>query len=510
MPGSIVSGDRAVEIGSLQLRAAQAAAGLESLGVGAGDTVAVLLRNDITAFEVGGAAGLLGAYAVPINWHLAPDEAAYILCDCAAGVLVVHADLLLPLAGVIPEGVTVLVVETPPEIAAAFNVAPAATQVPTDRLNWATWLAQFPPLPPRAVPSPGAMIYTSGTTGRPKGVRRLPVDETQMEALYAPILAALGHRPGMRTIIPAPLYHSAPNTYAALAVRVGAELIVLMPRFEPEELLRLIETHRITHLQTVPTMFIRLLKLPEEIRTKYDLSSLEFVVHAAAPCPAEVKAGMIAWWGPVINEYYGATEIGTVVFCTAAESLAHPGTVGRALPGVDVRVLDENGNDSPVGIPGEVFARIRAGTDFTYHGDDAKRRNAERHGLISVGDIGYFDEEGFLYLCDRRNDMVISGGVNIYPAEVEAALIALPDVADCAVFGIPDDEMGEALCACIQPAFGATPDEDGIRAHLRGRLANYKVPRRIVFMDSLPREDSGKIFKRKLREPYWAGRERRI
>jgi long-chain acyl-CoA synthetase len=257
-------------------------------------------------------------------------------------------------------------------------------------------------------------------------------------------------------------------------------------------------------------MFIRLLKLPVEVRQKYDVSSLQFVVHAAAPCPAEVKAAMIAWWGPVINEYYGATEIGTVVFCTSAESLAHPGTVGRALPGVDVRVLDENGQDTPTGIPGEVFARIRAATDFTYHGDDAKRRRAEQHGLISVGDIGYLDEEGFLYLCDRRNDMVISGGVNIYPAEVEAALISLPAIADCAVFGIPDEEMGEALCACIQPAFGADEDEAAIRTHLRAHVASYKIPRKIVFMDQLPREDSGKIFKRKLREPYWEGRARRI
>jgi long-chain acyl-CoA synthetase len=510
MPSTIISGGRAVETELALARAAQAAAGLESLGVAAGDTVALFLRNDMATFEAAGAAGLLGAYAVPINWHLAPEEAGYILRDCAARVLVIHADLLPTIEAAVPEGVAVLVVETPPELAAAYSVAEEAAKVPPDRVNWARWLEQFPPLPARGVPAPGAMIYTSGTTGRPKGVRRLPMNEAQMEALYVPILAALGHRPGMRTIIPAPLYHSAPNTYAALAVRVGAEIIALMPRFEPEELLRLIEKHRITHVQTVPTMFIRLLKLPEEVRRKYDLSSLEFVVHAAAPCPADVKARMIEWWGPVINEYYGATEIGTVVFCTAMESLAHPGTVGRALPGVDLRVLDENGEDCAVGAPGEVFARIVAATDFTYHGDDAKRRNAERHGLISVGDIGYLDEEGFLYLCDRRNDMVISGGVNIYPAEVEGALISLPEVADCAVFGIPDEEMGEALCACIQPAFGADPDEDAIRAHLRARVASYKVPRLIVFMDQLPREDSGKIFKRKLREPYWVGRERRI
>ena len=382
--------------------------------------------------------------------------------------------------------------------------------MPSGFIDWSRWLANFAPAPPRALPSPGAMIYTSGTTGRPKGVRRLPVDEAQLQQLYAPIMMAFGIRPGMRTIIPAPLYHSAPNTYAALAVRAGAELIVLMPRFEPEELLALIERHRITHIQTVPTMFVRLLKLPEDVRSRYDVSSLQFVVHAAAPCPAEIKAGMIEWWGPVINEYYGSTELGTVTFCTAQEWLSHRGTVGRALPGVELRVLDEHGQDAQPGQPGDVYARIVAGSDFTYHGDDTKRRAAEKHGLISVGDIGIMDADGFLTLCDRRHDMVISGGVNIYPAEIEAALVAMPEIADCAVFGIPDDEMGEVLCACIQPAFDAPEDEAAIRVHLRAHIAGYKVPRTIVFMAELPREDSGKIFKRRLRAPYWEGRSARI
>lgn len=510
MSGVIVSGDRSAAIDAVSLRAARAAAGLESIGVTAGDAIAVVLRNDMACYEVGGAAALLGAYAVPVNWHLTPEETGYILRDCGARVLVVHADLLRPLEPVIPESMAVLVVETPPEIVVAYQVDSDISGVPAGRPDWSRWLEAFAPMTPRDIPAPGAMIYTSGTTGRPKGVRRVPTDQSQMEQLYAVVFAAFGLRPGMRTIIPAPLYHSAPNTYAALSVRIGAESIVLMPRFDAEEMLRLIETHRITHIQTVPTMFVRLLKLPEAVRAKYDVSSLEFVVHAAAPCPAEVKRGMIAWWGPVINEYYGATEIGPVVFCTAQEALQRPGTVGRALPGVDVRVLDLDGNDCPPSVPGDVYARIRAGTDFTYHGDPAKRRSAERHGLISVGDIGYLDRDGFLFLCDRRNDMVISGGVNIYPAEVEAALVTLPEVADCAVFGIPDDEMGEALCACIQPSAGATADADSIRAHLRGHLAHYKLPREIVFMETLPREDSGKIFKRKLRDPYWAGRVQRI
>jgi long-chain acyl-CoA synthetase len=510
MSGTIVSGERSVSIESVQIRAARAAAGLEALGIVPGDTVALFLRNDIATLEVAGAAALLGAYPVPINWHLAAEEAGYILQDCQARVLVVHADMLPRIEDVIPRGVTTLVVETPPELAAAYGVAEEACSVPSGFVDWSRWLQNFAPAAPRTLPSPGAMIYTSGTTGRPKGVRRVPVDEKQLEQLYAPVMMAFGIRPGMRTIIPAPLYHSAPNTYSALAVRAGAETIVLMPRFEPEELLALIERHRITHIQTVPTMFIRLLKLPDDVRGRYDVSSLEFVVHAAAPCPADVKARMIEWWGPVINEYYGSTEIGTVVFCTAEDWLSHRGTVGRALPGVELRVLDENGQDAPPHQAGDVYARIVAGSDFTYHGNDAKRRAAERHGLISVGDIGYLDEEGFLYLCDRRHDMVISGGVNIYPAEIEAALVAMPGIADCAVFGIPDEEMGEAVCACIQPAFDAPEDEAAIRSHLKAHIAGYKVPKKIVFMAELPREDSGKIFKRRLKAPYWEGRSAKI
>ncbi len=510
MSGVIITGARVARIEEMQARAAQAAAGFAALGVGAGDSVALFLRYDIATFEAGAAAGLVGAYAVPINFHAVAEEAGYILRDCGARVLVVHADLLPRIEDGIPAGVTVLVVGTPAELAEAYNVDEEAAGVPSGWPDWADWLSRFAPLPPRQVAVPGAMIYTSGTTGRPKGVRRTPANESEMLALYAPILTAFGMRPGLRGVIPAPLYHSAPNTYALLAVRMGAEKIVLMPRFEPEALLALIEAHRITHVQMVPTMFVRLLKLPEEVRRQYDVSSLEFVVHAAAPCPREVKQAMIDWWGPIIHEYYGATEIGSVVFCTAAEWMAHPGTVGRALPGVDVRVFDEDGAECPTGVAGDVYARILAGTDFTYHGDDAKRRRAERNGLISVGDIGYLDADGFLFLCDRRTDMVISGGVNIYPAEVEAALVQLPEVADCAVFGIPDEELGEALCACVQPAFDAVGDEGAIRLQLRGRLAGYKVPKRIVFMEALPREDSGKIFKRRLREPYWVGRERRI
>jgi long-chain acyl-CoA synthetase len=219
---------------------------------------------------------------------------------------------------------------------------------------------------------------------------------------------------------------------------------------------------------------------------------------------------MIEWWGPVINEYYGATETGIVVFCDSEQWLSHPGTVGKPIPESEVRIIDGEGNTLPVREVGEVVARTRAIADFTYHGDDQKRRDSEKAGLIAPGDIGYFDEDGFLYLCDRAKDMIISGGVNIYPAEIEAELMKAPGVADCGVFGIPDDEYGEAICAVVQPMPGASPTETEIEAYLRGVVAGYKVPKKVEFHAELPREDSGKIFKRKLREPYWAGLDRRI
>jgi long-chain acyl-CoA synthetase len=311
------------------------------------------------------------------------------------------------------------------------------------------------------------------------------------------------------TAVVGPIYHSAPNAHANVSVNIGANVAV-MPRFDPEALLALIQDKRITHLNMAPVMFNRLVKLPQSARDRYDLSSLRFVAHAAAPVSPPVKREMIEWWGPVINEYYGSTEMGNVTFCTAQEWLAHPGTVGKPMPNTIVRVVDEQGNDCPVGVPGEVLGRNLGAVDFTYHGDEAKRRRAEKFGLISPGDIGYFDADGFLHLCDRSSDMVISGGVNIYPAEIEAILLKMPGVADCAVFGIPDDEYGEALCAVVQPQEGQEIDPREVKTWIRGQLAGFKVPREVQFSAALPREDSGKIFKRKLREPWWEGRERRI
>jgi len=510
MKQRILSGDRELSQSQLLENVARAAAGFTAIGIGAEDTLAIMLRNDFPFFEASMAANFVGAHAVPINWHFQADEVGYILRDSGARALVVHADLMPQAKAGIPPGAQVFVVPTPPEIQTAYGIAPEQCAPPKGVREWNDWIGQHRPRELGAAPPPSSMIYTSGTTGNPKGVRREPWTEKSAAKLAEMVAVAFGFVAGkeFRTVVTGPMYHAAPNTYGLYAVKSGA-FGVLQPRFDPEDLLQLIERYRITHLHMVPTMFVRLLKLPAETKRKYDLSSLEFVVHAAAPCPPEVKRLMIEWWGPVINEYYGATETGVAVFHTSEEALRKPGTVGRPINGGAVRIYDDDGKVVGPNQVGEVYLRIEGFPDFTYNGQDDKRREIERDGLVTVGDVGYLDEDDYLFLCDRKRDMVISGGVNIYPAEIETTLIAMPGVHDCAVFGIPDEEYGEALCAFVEPEPGVALTADGVREFLAASLARYKTPRVIEFSHELPREDSGKIFKRKLRAPYWekAGRQ---
>jgi long-chain acyl-CoA synthetase len=509
--GRVISGNREVSRDAMMERAARAASGFAALGVGAGDAIAVVLRNDFPFFEASYAAQRLGAYCVPVNWHGKTPEIGYVLRDCGAKAVVVHSDLLPEVAPATPKGVGLFIVPTPPEIAATYGIPPEQCLVPAGAVLWEDWLAGFTPMPEGPRGAASSMIYTSGTTGHPKGVRRLNLGPEFVEIAARIAREVFGFTPGQacRTVITGPLYHSAPNAYGLSLVRDGA-LAILQPRFNAEELLQLIERHRITHLHMVPTMFVRLLGLPPAIRRRYDLSSLEWVVHGAAPCPMHVKRAMIDWWGPVIGEYYGGTETGFVTFHTAEETLRKPGTVGRPLSDATVRIYGDDGRELPTGAIGEVFVWLRGMPDFTYHGLPDKRREIERGGLVSIGDVGYLDEDGYLFLCDRKHDMVISGGVNIYPAEIEAALLALRGVRDCAVFGIPHEQFGETLCAYIEPEASAVLDEAVVHSFLRGWLADFKVPRVIRFETNLPREDSGKIMKRKLREPYWEGTGRRI
>jgi long-chain acyl-CoA synthetase len=508
--GMIISGERQITYPEVFANAARAATGLKELGLAAGTPVALMLRNDFALFEASSAAATLGSPVVPINWHLKAEEVNYILGDCGASILVCHADLWPQIQDGVPDAIKVLIVPTPPEIASAFNVGAELARVPAGMTDWNEWRdAHAPWSGPLGRMSP--MFYTSGTTGRPKGVRRGQMRPEQLGAAERVSTITYGIGPDAEQVVlmNGPMYHSAPNSYGMLAFRHGAT-IVLEPRFDPEDLLQLVQQHRITHMHAVPTMFVRLLRLPDETKQRYDVSSLRFVIHGAAPCPVEVKRAMIEWWGPVINEYLGSTETGIPVWHSSAEALAKPGTVGRAIEGGIVRIFRPDGTLCDVGEPGEIFMRQTAISDFDYHGNAAARTEAGRDGLISVGDVGYLDEDGYLFLCDRKRDMVISGGVNIYPAEIENTLIGMEGVRDCAVFGVPDDEYGERLFACIEPDAGAKLTAPAVREFLRARLANFKVPKDIRFLDALPREASGKIFKRKLRDLYAEGQLRPV
>ena len=360
----IISGQRRRTHADVADRAARIAGGLQKLCVKPGDSVCILMRNDIAFLEAAYAAMRLGANAVPVNWHFKPEEINYVLQDSGTPVLIGHADMLPPLRSAIPAGVTVLSAPTPPEILRSYKIDPDHLATPDFAPDLESWLERQKPYDGPTLPQPANMIYTSGTTGHPKGVRRnapTPEQTIASERLRALIY---GLKPGVRALLPGPLYHSAPNSFGLRSGRLGGAL-VLMPRFDPEELLRLIEAERIDTIFMVPTMFIRLLKLPEAVRGKYDTSSLRHVVHAAAPCPAEVKRAMIAWWGPVISEYYGSTESSALTFATSDDALRKPGTVGKILDGVELRFLGEDGEPLPQGEIGEIYSRVAGNPDFT-------------------------------------------------------------------------------------------------------------------------------------------------
>jgi long-chain acyl-CoA synthetase len=358
------------------------------------------------------------------------------------------------------------------------------------------------------------MLYTSGTSGRPKGVRRpltgADPDDAAATAAWFFHLFGLAPFDGHVHLCGSPLYHTAVLNFAAISVQLGHP-VVLMDGWDPEQALRLIERHRVTHTHTVPTQFRRMLALPGAVRARYDTSSLRAVIHSAAPCPPEVKRQMIAWLGPVIVEYYAATEGGGTLI-TSPEWLRKPGSVGLPWAGSQVRVLDRAGQEVAPGRPGLVYMKMGS-SSFSYHRDEEKTRAARAGDLFTVGDIGYLDEDGYLFLCDRSSDVIISGGVNIYPAEIEAELSGHPAVADAAVFGIPHDDWGEEVKAVVEPVAGAQPGPaltDELLAFLAGRVARFKLPRTIDYTAQLPRDPNGKLYKRRLRDPYWAGRERAI
>lgn len=507
----ILCGTYSRDFASFRERAARAACGFASLGVREGDTVALLMRNDIAFLEASVGIGQAGAYAVPINWHSKSEELDHVLSDSAAKVVVAHSDFASLLTSF--KDLQVVWVRTPAEVALAYGLEAAATEIDSAALEWETWLAQQVPGGETPRRARGVIVYTSGTTGKPKGVQRMPFASAAQERSMADFLRrSFGVRENVRTVLCGPLYHAMPNVQLRSVLgTIGPDgLIVVEPRFDAERLLQLIEKYRINQLVMAPVMFYRLLKLPENKKGKYDLSSLEYVIHSGAPCPYQVKRDMIAWWGPVIHEFYGTTESGMITLVDTEDWLRKPGTVGRPMAESTVKIIAESGNEMPAGEPGEICAVNRLYSDFTYRNLDKERHKLDCNRLIKTGDIGYLDADGFLFLCDRKKDMVISGGVNIYPAEIEGALHSMSTVSDCAVFGIPDEEYGEALAAHIELIPGAPANEEDIRTFLGDRLSRFKIPRVIRFESGLPRDDNGKIYKRRLSEPYWAGVGRRI
>ena len=505
----IVAGSAAIDGRTLKQRVLRAVAGLQALGVGSGDRVAILMRNAIPQVEATLAAQHLGAYPVQINWHAGLEEVRHVLHDCGARLVVCHADFQHTVAEALPQPLPTVLVRPAPEILRAYRLDPQRCELPAGALEWESWLAAQPPseLPPATAVE--SIIYTSGTTGLPKGVRRFVPTAEQVQRTERMRLLMTGISERARVLVPAPLYHTAPNLFAMRAVR-KASLLVLPARFDAAELLADVERHRISHLYVVPTIFVRLLALPAAVRSSFDLSSLSFVLHAGGPCAPSVKMAMLRWWGPIVHEYYGSTEAGPSTYVTGAEWLRKPGTVGRAIEGARVEVRDDAGRRLGPNEVGELVVRNDGYADFTYLNREPARQELQRGDMLATGDMGYQDADGYFFLVDRKRDLVISGGVNIYPAEIEAAIQAVDGVADCAVFGIPDEEFGEALAAIVEPLPGVDLAPAFLRDRLGSTLPRFKVPRVVEITPRLPREESGKIRKRLLREPYWAQAGRRI
>jgi long-chain acyl-CoA synthetase len=502
-PAVIMAGSgETITYGELEARSNRLAHLLRAVGLKRLDHYAIFMENHPRFIECCAAGERSGLYYTAINSFLTAGELAYIVNNSLSRVLITSEakrEIALAALADCPAVELCLIVDGP---GAGERVR-----------NFGDATAEFATTPIADESLGAAMLYSSGTTGRPKGVLRPLLN--QPPAQPHPLVAALGKfwrfREGQVYLSPAPLYHSAPLVGVSATLRFGGTVVV-MERFDPDLFLELVEKHRVTHTQLVPTMFSRMLKLPEGASRAYDLSSLEVAIHAAAPCPAPVKQAMIDWWGPIILEYYGATEGLGFTLCDSAEWLAHKGTIGKSVLG-ELHVLDEAMREVPTGATGKLW--FKTASPFEYFNDPVKtaEANSPDRTMSTVGDIGYVDDEGYVYLTDRAAFMVISGGVNIYPQECENLLVTHPKVADAAVFGVPNEEMGEEVKAVVQPMPGFTPCaeiEAELIAFCREHLAHQKCPRSIDFEAELPRLPTGKLYKGPLRERYWKGRQSRI
>ena len=473
-----------------------------SLGLGPGDHVALCLENRVDYLALTWGARYAGLYYTAISSRLTAEELDYIVVDSGSRVLITSpakadqvAELMDRLGGL--------------DLLASVGGPVEGCE----RLE--TLLATQSPEEPAGAVEGQPMLYSSGTTGRPKGVKAplLAPPLGTAEAMTSLVTLVFGASESSTYLSPAPLYHAAPLAFCMSFLRLGTTIVV-MEHFDATEALALIDRYRVTHSQWVPTMFVRMLKLPEDVRRRHDISSMQVAVHAAAPCPIPVKEHMIEWWGPVIHEYYAGTEGNGFCYCNSEEWLAHKGTVGRALT-APVLIIDEEGNEVPVGEEGTIyFGATAAGRVFEYHNDPDKTAGSYRDdGASTLGDIGRVDEDGFLYLTDRKANMIITGGVNVYPQETENVLVVHPAVADAAVIGVPNEDFGEevkAVVALADPSSAGPEIERALIAHCREHLADVKCPRSIDFRDELPRHPTGKLYKRLLKDEYWAGHESRI
>jgi acyl-CoA synthetase (AMP-forming)/AMP-acid ligase II len=467
------------------------------LGLRRGDHIAFMLENHPRFLTVAWAAQRAGLYYTAVSSRLTPDELEYIVDDCEAQVFIA--------SGATRES-AVAITATTPRVKLRLLLDGDADGF--ERYDDA--VARFPTTPIDDESEGQDMLYSSGTTGRPKGVKAsLPEGEMGLPSGVTVLLQLLfGGNESMVYLSPAPLYHAAPLRFCMSTQRLGGTVVV-MEHFDPEQALALIERYQVTHSQWVPTMFIRMLKLPDEVRSRHDLSSLRYAIHAAAPCPVPIKQQMIEWWGPVVHEYYAGTEGNGFIYCNSDDWLAHPGTVGRPIVG-RLHIVGDDGEELPTGESGTVY--FEGGAEFEYHHDPEKTkssRDPQGRGWTTLGDVGYLDDDGFLYLTDRKAYMIISGGVNIYPQEAENVLATHPRVLDVAVFGVPNDDFGEEVKAVVQPMSmdDAGPElERELIEFCKQHLAAIKCPRSIDFRPELPRHPTGKLYKRLLKDEYWQGR----
>ena len=509
MPNNIYFADRKTDRKDFEDQTRRLAAILKNHGIGEDDVVAALLRNDIAHLCIIEACRLVGAYYVNLNWHNPVTELTPILEDSRAKIVIGHSDLTRSLTPANGVNIPVLSIPTPLAITKAYHIDPALTDNQTDLslLMKKATPVQTEPLRFRA-----AMHYTSGSTGRPKGIRRIydpdePGPYVKYKALAATVMQL---NTGDRFYTSAPLYHSAPNTLSMICLASDYAELHISPKFDAEDFLRYVEQYKITHIYIVPTMMVRLLKLPKAVRDKYDVSSLKFSLTTGSAWPVDIKQAMIDWFGPIFYESYGASEIGFMTLMSSADSMRKPGSVGKVLAGGSIKILDENKQELPAGESGLIYAYLPMFGSFTYSNADGALEKQRYGEHTTVGDIGYLDADDYLYINDRKKDMIISGGANIFPSEIEAALIDMPQVYDCAVFGAPDPEFGERIIAAVQCVDGQTLTTEEVRTYLIGKIAKFKIPRHVDFHDQLPREDSGKIFKQRLRAPYWADTNRKI